>query len=71
MKTKKDTPADSMAETMYLTGIPGMREKLIEGMNANREDLIEIDLLKESGGFLKGAGRRGRRPLQDPSLRSG
>ena len=32
-----------LQETLYLLGAPEMREKLLEGMNAARGDLVEID----------------------------
>ena len=38
---------NGMVETMYLLSVPGMRETLLEGMNAKREDLVEIDWRKE------------------------
>lgn len=38
---------NGMVETMYLLSVPGMREILIEGMNAKREDLAEIDWRKD------------------------
>ena len=40
---------NGMLETLYLFSVPGMREKLIEGMNATREDFEEIDWRKELG----------------------
>ena len=32
-----------MMETLYLTSIPGMREKLIEGLNTPVEDCVKVD----------------------------
>lgn len=31
----------SIQETLYLTGIPGMREKIIKGMNTPLEECVE------------------------------
>lgn len=33
----------AMQETLYLTSIPGMREKIIEGLRTPLEDLVEDD----------------------------
>ena len=38
---------NGMIETLHLLSVPGMREILLEGMNAGREDLVEIDWRKE------------------------
>jgi PHD/YefM family antitoxin component YafN of YafNO toxin-antitoxin module len=32
-----------LMETLYLFGIPGMRDKILDGMQAGREDFSEID----------------------------
>jgi len=34
---------NGLIETVFLMNIPGMKEKLVEGLNAKREDLVEID----------------------------
>ena len=34
---------NGMIETMHLLSIPQMRDTLLKGMNAKREDLVEID----------------------------
>ena len=39
---------NGMIETLHLLSVPGMRETLLEGMKANREDLVEIDWRKDS-----------------------
>jgi len=38
---------NGIMETMHLLSVPGMRETLLEGMNAGREDLVEIDWRKD------------------------
>ena len=38
---------NGIMETIHLLSAPGMRETLLEGMNAGREDLVEIDWRKD------------------------
>jgi len=38
---------NGMIETLYLCNIPGMREKIIDGLHAKREDFSELDWEKE------------------------
>ena len=40
---------NGMMETMRLLSIPAMRETLLEGMKARREDLVEINWRDELG----------------------
>ncbi len=36
---------DNLMETLYLVSIPGMREKLIDGMNTPLEDCVDENLV--------------------------
>ena len=36
---------DNLMETLYLVSIPGMREKLIDGMNTPLEDCVDESLV--------------------------
>jgi len=38
---------NGIMETMHLLSMSGMRENLLAGMNARREDLVEIDWRKD------------------------
>ena len=38
-----DEEYSGMMETLYLTSIPGMREKLIEGLNTPVEECVKVD----------------------------
>ena len=40
---------NGMMETMHLLNIPAMRETLLDGMKAKREDLVEINWRDELG----------------------
>ncbi|HCX61395.1 MAG TPA: type II toxin-antitoxin system Phd/YefM family antitoxin [Clostridiales bacterium] len=34
---------NGLLETLYLTSIPGMKERLIEGINAETKDCVELE----------------------------
>jgi len=38
---------NGMIETLHLLGVPKMRKILLEGMEVSREELVEIDWVKE------------------------
>lgn len=37
---------NNLMETLYISSIPGLKEKIIEGMNENLEDCISEDEVK-------------------------
>ena len=39
-----ETDWNSIEETLYLLGIPGMKEKIIRGMKTPLEECIEVEL---------------------------
>jgi len=34
---------NGLIETIYLTSIPGMKERFVEGLNAKKEDCVEFE----------------------------